>query len=193
MEAKNKSDFEPALISKKDAEFASNASILHFTLPRLANDTEESPDEATLSLESGRTNGAESLAETVTETGNGTSSTIPDAVNSRPETPNEQTSSEANVLINIDSTDHPTTPGNSHPTPSLVEFPNVADTPRPCGSPPKPGMAPFHSHWKKSCFHQVKVKTIQGRYRFVRKELRQGALYPTCYSPNQKVSITHCD
>jgi hypothetical protein len=119
MEAKNKSDFEPVLISKKDAEFASNASIPHFTLPRLANDSEESPDEATLSLESGRTNGAESLAETVTETGNGTSSTIPDAVNSRPETPNEQTSSEANVLVTIDRFDHTTTPGNSPLAPTL--------------------------------------------------------------------------
>ena len=119
MEAKNKSDFEPVLISKKDAEFASNASIPHFTLPRLANDSEESPDEATLSLESGRTNGAESLAETVTETGNGTSSTIPDEVNSRPETPNEQTSSEANVLVTIDRFDHTTTPGNSPLAPTL--------------------------------------------------------------------------
>jgi hypothetical protein len=110
IETKSESDFEPALITEKDAKFASSASIPHPTLPSLATDIEETPDEATLSPKPDRSNGAGSLAESETLTGNGTSSTIPDAGNSRPETPNEQTSSEANVLITIDSTDHPFTP-----------------------------------------------------------------------------------
>ena len=38
-ESKNKPDFEPILISKKDAEFASNATMFHFSLSGLAEKT----------------------------------------------------------------------------------------------------------------------------------------------------------